>query len=82
MSDVVIKKDDSDFIISHIDEFVRFNLNIDQEYSNSPTINPKEEDIVIKGKFIIAIINYELLNEMSIPSIFVQVVLPEKWIKN
>jgi hypothetical protein len=81
MSEIIVKKDGSDFCISHIEEVMKFSLNHDHDWLNSPEINPGEEDLVINRKFIIALVNYELLNEINIPSVFVHAVCPMNWIK-
>jgi len=81
MSEIIVKKDDSEYFISHIDEVMKFSFNNDHDWMNSPEMHPGERDLVIKRKFIIAMVNYELLNEINIPSVFVHAVCPINWIK-
>ena len=82
MRDVVIKREDTDYKISHLDEFENFGFGFDSQYKNSFKIQPDlTKDILINKTFFIAIINLDILSELNIPAIFVSTIKESLWLK-
>ena len=81
MSDVVIKREDKDYKLTHLNEIKDFKFIGDKDYVNSVKLVPTHEELVINSEFFISIANLDILSELNIPSIFAQVVTQDKWIK-
>lgn len=63
--------------------FQSFNMSIghDPFYNKSLKFESSEEDIFIEKDFIFALINFEVLTDLNIPSISVNVISRDNWIK-
>jgi hypothetical protein len=80
VSDIAIKKDDIEYQIAGIEESMLFKFNHKSDYLTNPILTPSQTDIVIKEDFLIAVINYDILNEFNIPSLFVYSVQKNDWL--
>jgi hypothetical protein len=82
MSDVIIKSKENEeeqFKIKYISEMV--NLEMSSDKNNLYHISPFKNDIIIKESFLFAIINLDILADLSIPSIYLTIVEKENWVK-
>lgn len=78
----MIKKENVQFKLSLLDEFKNFELKHDSNYKNGFNLKPEKEEILIKENFLMAIINFDVLSELNIPSIFIAKIEKSNWIKN
>ena len=56
-------------------------MKYDTEYKSSCKFSPSKTDYVIKKDFFMAVVNYDMLTEFSIPSIYFYLSNKKHWIK-
>ncbi len=75
-----IKSEGDEYKMSNLDEFKNLNFTYDIDYYRSIKLTNDSSDIIIKNKFLISIVNIEVLADMNIPSLYLQIVNQENWI--
>ena len=80
--DLKMIKNNKNFKICNIEEDIKIKFNYDSNQELGFKINqPEKNDIIIKDNFLIAIVNIDILTNLSIPSILLFYITKENWIK-
>ena len=80
--DLKMIKDNKEFKVCNIEEDIKIKFNYDSNQELGFKINqPEKNDIIIKDNFLIAIVNIDILTNLSIPSILLFYITKENWIK-
>ena len=81
--DLKMIKNNKNFKICNIEEDIKIKFNYDSNQELGFKINqPEKNDIIIKDNFLIAIVNIDILTNLSIPSILLFYITKENWITN
>lgn len=82
MNDVIIKKDEENFRIGNLEEYIKISFNHDPMFENSFKVTPESNDFIIKDDFLLAIINLDILTDLNIPTTFLQIISKKYWINS
>lgn len=72
--------DERDYRLGKLNQYETFSIGGDST-EGLITFDVKEEDIVIKSDFLIAVIYHDLLCDLQIPTIAAYIVKKDNWIK-
>ena len=81
LSDLIVSHNERKFRIASISEDSNFQLLFDSEYKNTVLMEENSDDIFLDSKFYMAVVHYNIVNKLNIPSIFTLICSQEDWIK-
>ena len=79
--DIQINKNGENYKLDAIEENIKIEYKSDPNREYGFTININEKENIIKDNFIISIVNYDILSNLSLPSIILYYITKDNWNK-
>jgi hypothetical protein len=78
----VIDEKTYNYGINNINQVFNIAMNYDPNIESNFKINPSKADIVLHDSFLIAAINYDILNDIKIPAVMISIINKDCWTKS